>query len=167
MSPLRTQHLSPSSPCFFAPSQPEDSLSVSLWIAHLYSPSAAFQSSRVPPSKIAESRAEIHVSRRVSSRIQRRSIERLSSGAIEVSRDVAPAETRRPLRGKVRSFVRARHFRADQSGIHKVARPELLWRNSSPGGSREDEDAKEEAVLKSEKLNYIAVKNDARGFSVS
>jgi len=56
---------------------------------------------------------------------------------------------------------------ADQSGIHKVARSGLLGRNSSPGGSREDKDAKEEAVLKSEKLNYIAVKNDARGFSVS
>lgn len=40
-------------------------------------------------------------------------------------------------------------------------------RNFSPGGSREEKDAKEEAVLKSEKLNYIAVKNDARGFSVS
>lgn len=40
------------------------------------------------------------------------------------------------------------------------------------GGSREDKDAREEkeveeAILKSEKLNYIAVKNDARGFSVS
>lgn len=35
------------------------------------------------------------------------------------------------------------------------------------GIAREDKDAREEAVLKSEKLNYIAVKNDARGFSVS
>lgn len=54
-----------------------------------------------------------------------------------------------------------------QSRIYKVARLKLLRRNSSPGGPREDKDAKEEAVLKSEKLNYIAVKNDARGFSVS
>lgn len=40
MSPLRTQHLSPSSP-FFAPSHPEDSslfpsLSFFLWIFHLF-----------------------------------------------------------------------------------------------------------------------------------
>lgn len=56
---------------------------------------------------------------------------------------------------------------SDQSRNYKIACPELLRRISSPGGSREDKDAKEEAVLKSEKLNYIAVKNDARGFSVS
>lgn len=56
---------------------------------------------------------------------------------------------------------------SDQSRNYKIACPELLQRNFSPGGSREDKDAREEAVLKSEKLNYIAVKNDARGFSVS
>lgn len=55
----------------------------------------------------------------------------------------------------------------DQFRNYKIACPELLRRNSSPGGPREDKDAKEKAVLKSEKLNYIVVKNDARGFSVS
>lgn len=68
---------------------------------------------------------------------------------------------------KAHSFCRfAFHAVSDQSRNYKIACPELLRRNSSPGGSREDKDAKEEAVLKSEKLNYIAVKNDARGFSV-
>lgn len=67
----------------------------------------------------------------------------------------------------VRSFDLALLAISDQSRNYKIACAELLRRNSSPGGSREDKDAKEEAVLKSEKLNYIAVKNDARGFSVS
>lgn len=83
--------------------------------------------------------------------------------------------SRRVVEDHARFFASATLFSrresvADQSGIHKVARPESSsWRNSSPGGSRarEDKDAREEAVLKSEKLNYIAVKNDARGFSVS
>lgn len=68
----------------------------------------------------------------------------------------------------IRSFERALFLAiSDQSRNYKIACSELLRRNSSPGGSREDKDTKEEAVLKSEKLNYIAVKNDARGFSVS
>jgi len=41
----------------------------------------------------------------------------------------------------------------NQSRNYKIARSELLRRNSSPGGSREDKDAKVEAVLKSEKLS--------------
>lgn len=61
----------------------------------------------------------------------------------------------------------------DQSEIHKVAR--LLGFFAAKflppgGGSRERRQGRGErggGALKSEKLNYIAVKNDARGFSVS